>query len=87
MIGASSKAERNKAELDLDLIAENFRSTETVTLQALKEKGLVDESTQYIKILTKGNLTKPLTIEANEFSNAAKNIVELSGGEAREIGK
>ena len=87
VIGASSKAERNKAELDLDLIAENFRSTETVTLQALKEKGLVDESTQYIKILTKGNLTKPLTIEANEFSNAAKNIVELSGGEAREIGK
>ena len=41
--------------------------------------------TKYIKILTNGSLTKPLIIEANEFSNAAKDILELSGGEAREI--
>lgn len=85
IVGASTKAKYNKAEIDLDVITENFKSGDLVNLQALKQKGLVDESTEYIKILTKGNLTKPLTIEANEFSNAAKDIVELSGGEVRTI--
>ena len=87
IVGASVKSRINKAEIDLDVIADNFKSGETVNLNALKAKGLVDESTEYIKILTKGNLTKPLTIEANEFSNAAKEVVELSGGEARKIVK
>ena len=67
------------------MINASFKSGETVNLNTLKQKGLVDENTKYIKILTNGSLTKPLIIEANEFSNAAKDILELSGGEAREI--
>lgn len=85
IVGASLKSTISKTEIDLDVIADNFKAGELVNLQALKKKGLVDESTEYIKILTKGNLTKPLTVEANEFSNAAKDILELSGGEAKEI--
>ena len=85
IVGASVKTKYNRAEIDLDVITENFKSGEVVNLQALKQKGLVDENTEYIKILTKGNLTKPLIIEANEFSNAAKDIVELSGGEIKKI--
>ena len=73
------------AEIDLDVIAENFKSGETVNLNALKEKGLVGENTKSIKILSKGNLTRALIIEANEFSNAAKDALELSGGEAKKI--
>ena len=85
IVGASVKSKTGRAEIDLDTIADNFKSGELVNLQSLKQKGLVDESTEYIKILTKGNLTKPLRIEANEFSHAAKDILELSGGEAKEI--
>ena len=84
-VGSTSKPKANRAEIDLDLIDASFKSGETVNLKSLKEKGLVDEDTKYIKILTNGNLTKPLIIEANEFSNAARDILELSGGEAREI--
>ena len=69
------------------MIAENFKSNEIVNIDSLKQKGLVREDAEYIKILTKGNLTKPLIIEANEFSNAAKDIVKLSGGEIRIVQK
>ena len=79
-VGAS-----HKAEIDLDLIASNFESDETVTLQALKSKGLVGEQSNYLRILAKGSLTKPLKIEANEFTNAAKEVLKLSGGEAKKI--
>lgn len=75
----------HKVEIDLDIIASNFESGETVTLQALKSKGLVGEQSDYLRILAKGNLTKPLKIEANEFTNAAREVLELSGGEARKI--
>ena len=85
IVGATVKSKYNVAEIDLDLIAESFKSSELVNLNSLKQKGLVNENTEYIKILTKGNLTKPLTIEANEFSNAAKDIIKLSGGEIRII--
>lgn len=87
-VGARKSTEASMhAEIDLDTIAENFKSGETVNLNALKERGLVGENTQSIKILSKGNLTKALIIEANEFSNAAKDALEISGGEAREIKK
>ena len=79
-VGAS-----HKAEIDLDLIASNFESGETVDLQALKNKGLVGEQSNYLRILAKGSLTKPLKIEANEFTNAAKEVLKLSGGEAKKI--
>lgn len=85
IVGAAIKNKQKRAEVDLDLISESFKAGEIVNLQALKQKGIVDDNTEYIKILTKGNLTKPLTIEANEFSRAAKDIVELSGGEVRKI--
>ena len=85
MVGASMQRKMNKAEIDLDIISNTFKSGELVNLQSLKQKGLIDENTEYVKILAKGNLVNPLKIEANEFSNAAKNIVELSGGEVKKI--
>ena len=85
IVGTASRKKVSKAEIDLDIIAQNFKSGEIVNLQSLKNKGLINENTEYIKILSKGNLSKPLTIEANEFSNSARCVVELSGGEIKEI--
>ena len=76
---------RHKAEINLDVIEEKFEDGDLVTLDALKRKKLVPKRTDYVKILARGALTKPLIIEANEFSNAAKDIVELSGGEIKKI--
>ena len=84
--GNNNQDKKNyNAEIDLDTIAKNFDSGETVNIETLKYKGLVDKDAKSVKILAKGRLTKPLRVEANEFSTAAKKILELSGGEAKEI--
>ena len=80
-IGARSKSQTARAEIDLDLIAESFDTGESVSLQSLKAKGLIDDNAEHIRIFSKGNLIKPLKIEADEFSNAAKEVIKLSGGE------
>lgn len=86
-VGESSNQEQSlkKVEVDLAIIAESFECGEEINLQALKSKGIVSEDANYLKVLSKGSLTKPLSVEANEFSNAAKEILKHSGGEAKEI--
>ena len=83
-VGAKTKTQSVRAEIDLDLIAANFNSNERVSIESLKNKGLIDENAEHIRIFTKGNLVKPLRIEADEFSNAAKEVIKLSGGEVIE---
>lgn len=85
MVGSAINHRTNRAEIDLDVITKNFKSGETVDITTLKQKGLIDENVEYIKILTNGSLTKPFKIEANEFSNAAREVIELSGGEIKDV--
>lgn len=82
LIGARKNSER-RAEITLDLISDSFSSGDTVNLEELKKKHLVPEDTDYVRILASGRLTKPLKIEAREFSNTAIEILRLSGGEAK----
>jgi large subunit ribosomal protein L15 len=51
-----------------------------VTLDALVEKGLGTRKGVPVKILAKGELSKPLTVHAHAFSAAAKQAIEAAGG-------
>ena len=51
-----------------------------VTLEALRESGLAKDKTIPVKILAKGELTKPLTVHAHKASAAAKQAIEQAGG-------
>lgn len=73
---------RYKAEINLDVIEDKFEDGDLVTLDALKRKKLVPKRTDYVKILARGALTKPLIVEANDFSRAAEEMLEALGGEA-----
>src|SRR3954447_11963675 len=53
-----------------------------VTLEALKAAGLAKKSDIPVKILAKGELTKPLTVHAHKFSGSAKEAIEAAGGTA-----
>lgn len=75
----------HRAEINLDVIADKFRYGELVTLDALKQKRLVSKRTDYVKILARGSLTKPLVIEAHDFSRAAEEMLKAVGGEAIRI--
>ena len=59
-----------------------FEDGETVTLEALKAKGLVKKSLDGLKVLGNGELTKKLTVEAKVFSATAKEKIEAAGGKA-----
>lgn len=54
-----------------------------VTVDALKEKGLIPRSATLVKILGDGEFSKNLTIAAHFFSNSAKEKLEKAGGTAR----
>ncbi len=76
---------QHKAEINLDVIAEKFTSGELVTPEALKRKRLIPKKTDYVKILARGRLEKPLLIEAHDFSRAAEEMLIAAGGEAIRI--
>jgi large subunit ribosomal protein L15 len=63
----------------LDLEA-RFESGDAVTLEALKSKGLATRKDIPVKVLAKGELTKPLTVHAHGFSTAAREQIEAAGG-------
>jgi large subunit ribosomal protein L15 len=63
--------------LDLDA---RFESGAAVTLESLKDKGLATRKGIPVKILAKGELSKPLTVHAHAFSKAARTQIEAAGG-------
>ena len=70
--------------VNLGDVGARFESGE-VTVDALKEKGLIPRSAELVKILGDGQFSKKLTIVAHYFSKSAKDKLEKAGGTARVI--
>ena len=51
-----------------------------VTEQLLREKGLLKGKVDGVKVLGRGELTKKLTVEADKFSESARQKIEQAGG-------
>ena len=51
-----------------------------VTLEAMRDKGLGTRKGIAVKILAKGEISKPLTVHAHKFSAAAREAIEAAGG-------
>jgi len=56
-----------------------------VTVEALKEKGLVPRSAEFVKILGDGKLDKKLTVVAHYFSASAQEKLQQHGGVAKKL--
>jgi large subunit ribosomal protein L15 len=65
--------------VNLNQIEKKFNNGEEITIEKLKEKGLVEKG-EFVKILGEGNLTKKLSIFAHQFSKKAKEKIEKAGG-------
>lgn len=61
---------------------EIFENGTVVTVELLKEAGLVKKLLDGVKILGNGDLTKKLTVEATKFTGTAKEKIEALGGKA-----
>jgi large subunit ribosomal protein L15 len=51
-----------------------------VTVEAMRAKGLGTRKGVAIKVLAKGEITKPLTVHAHAFSASAREAIEAAGG-------
>jgi len=57
-----------------------FKDGDVVTQKELIDKGIIKKLRYGVKILSKGDLTKKLTIKANKFSQKAISEIESVGG-------
>jgi len=57
----------------------------TLNLEELKKLGLVKSSKKAVKILGDGELRVKIQLEANAFSNSAKEKIEAAGGSIKKI--
>ncbi len=64
---------------------EKFDDGAVVTIEALKEAGVIKKPKDGVKILGKGDLTKKLTVQANAFSAGAAAKIEAAGGKAEVV--
>ena len=62
-----------------------FDSGAEVTLEALRGKGLGTRNGIPVKVLAKGEITKPLTVHAHAFSASARAAIEAAGGTCQVI--
>ncbi len=62
-----------------------FNDGDVVTMELLKELGIVKKELSGLKVLGNGNLEKKLTIKANRFSSIAVSKIESAGGTAEVI--
>ena len=66
--------------VNLSLLDKFFVDGDTINVQTLREKNLIPRRVQGgIKILSQGELTKKVTIEAHAFSESAREKLEKAG--------
>ena len=62
-----------------------FEKGDSVTLETLHTHGLCTKKDIPVKVLAKGEITKPLTVHAHKFSAAAREAIEAAGGTCQVI--
>jgi len=59
---------------------EKLEADAHVNAEFLRQKGLLKGKVDGVKILGRGELTKKLTVEADRFSESARQKIEQAGG-------
>jgi len=62
-----------------------FADGDVVTVESLKNAGLISKTLDGVKILGNGELTKKLTVQVDKFTETAKQKIEALGGKAEVI--
>ena len=66
-------------------VLDKFEKGAEVTAELLKEMGIISKVKDGIKILGRGEITKPLTVKAAKFTESAASKIEAAGGKAEVI--
>ena len=77
--GFNNFTRKTYVPVNLDALSKFDEGTE-ITIELLKEKGLVNGRFDGVKILGNGSVEKKLTVKVNAFSATAKEKIEAAGG-------
>ncbi len=72
--------------VNLKDLEERFDSGAEVTIESLVAHGLGTRRKIPVKVLAKGEITKPLTVHAHGFSASARAAIEAAGGKCVTVG-
>ena len=84
-VAAEKKRYRKKSIVNIDSLSKNFNAGETVNIQTLKERGILAKDVDFIKVLARGTLDKPLKVEAQDYSVEAIKMILLTGGHVKKV--
>jgi len=71
--------------INVDTLDERYAANAVVTPEALQEIGLIRGRGTLVKILGRGELTRPLTVRANRFTAEAERKIVEAGGKVEVI--
>ncbi len=70
----------NATAINLDILETNFKDGDTVSLDTLKKKALIAQTTSSVKILGDGNITKKIIVDGIPLSVNAEQKIRKAGG-------
>lgn len=70
--------------VNLDTLVESFAGRNDISLEDIYARGLARKDS-LVKVLSRGELAAPLSVEAHRFSRAALEKIQNAGGTAREL--
>jgi len=82
--GFTNRNSKDIVAINVDRL-EKFNDGDVVTIEALREKGIISNPRDGVKVLGNGELTKKLTVQVNAFSKSAIQKIEALGGKAEVI--
>lgn len=72
-------------EVNVDALAATFAAGDTVTPEALAERGLIKDADKPVVILGEGDLAAKLTVKAHRFTKSAQEKIEKAGGSVEKL--
>ena len=66
--------------VNIAVLESEFAAGETVALDSLRERGLLNVEHGRLKVLGTGELTKPLNVVAHRLSESARQKIDAAGG-------
>jgi len=72
-------------EVSIEKLANAFKTGTQVTLQALAERGLIDDAAKPVVILGNGDISAKLVVSAHRFTKGAREKIEAAGGKANQL--
>jgi large subunit ribosomal protein L15 len=83
--GFTNFARVEYACVNVDTLNNLFEANDEITPERLREDGVVKGKIELVKILGRGELTKPLVVRAHRFAAEATRKIEEAGGKAEVI--